>query len=55
MNYQRTGYKISALLDVHLVTDEDVHSRTSFASKIGAMSDAARPLAMDTGRKKSGR
>jgi hypothetical protein len=36
------------------VTDEDVHNRTGFASKIGAISDAARPLAMGMGRKKSG-
>jgi pyruvate,water dikinase len=54
MNYQRTGYKISTLLDVHLVTDEDVHNRSSFASKIGAISDAARPLTMGKRRKKNG-
>lgn len=53
MNYQRTGYKISALLDLHLVTDEDVHNRTGFASRIGAISDAARPLAMGKRRKKN--
>jgi pyruvate,water dikinase len=53
MNYQRTGYKINALLDVHLVTDEDVHNRTSFASKIGAISDAARPLTLGKQRKKN--
>jgi pyruvate,water dikinase len=53
MNYQRTGYKISALLDVHLVTDEEVHNRTGFASRIGAISDAARPLAMGKRRKKN--
>jgi pyruvate,water dikinase len=51
MNYQRTGYKISALLDVHLVTDEDVRNRTGFASRIGAISNAARPLAMGKRRK----
>ena len=54
LNYQRTGYKISTLLDVHLVTDEDVHNRSSFASKIGAISDAARPLTMGKRRKKNG-
>jgi pyruvate,water dikinase len=46
MNYQRTGYRVRALLDVHLVTDEDVRNRTGFASHIGAINDAARPLAL---------
>jgi pyruvate,water dikinase len=53
MNLQSTGYKISSLLDIHLVTDEDVKSHIGFASKIGAISDAARPLAMGIGRKKN--
>jgi hypothetical protein len=44
MNFQRTGYRSSGLLDVHLVTDDDIARKTSFAVKIGAMTDAARPL-----------
>lgn len=44
MNYQRTGHRTSGLLDVHLVTDDDVRDRLGFAHKIGALSDAARPL-----------
>ena len=32
------------LLDVHLVTDEDIARRSSYAVKIGAITDAARPL-----------
>ena len=53
-NYQRTGYKVSSLLDVHLITDDDIQNRTSFATKIGAVSDAARPLTLGTGKKKNG-
>jgi pyruvate, water dikinase len=53
MNYQRTGYKINALLDVHLVSDEEVRNRSGFASRIGAISDAARPLALGKRRKKN--
>ncbi len=53
-NYQRTGHKIGSLLDVHLVTDDDIQNRTSFAIKIGAVSDAARPLAIGSGKKKNG-
>ncbi len=46
MNYLRTGYKTDGLLDVHYVTDEDIAARTSWASKIGAVTDPARPLTL---------
>jgi len=46
LNYQRTGYKTDGLLDIHLVTDQDIENKTSFASKIGAVTDAAKPLAI---------
>jgi predicted nucleotidyltransferase len=44
VNYLRTGYRTDRLLDVHLVTDEDIDHHTSFAVKIGAVTDPARPL-----------
>ncbi len=44
INKQKTRYDTEGLLDVHLVTDEDINNKTSFAVKIGAISDAARPL-----------
>jgi len=44
MNYLRTGYRSEGLLDVHVLTDEDIRERTSFALKIDAVTDAARPL-----------
>lgn len=44
INYLRTGYRTDGLLDVHLVTDRDIARRTSFAVKIGAVTDAAREL-----------
>jgi pyruvate, water dikinase len=50
MNFLRTGYKTKNLLDVHLVTDEDIENQTSFAVKIGAVTDAARPLSMGGGQ-----
>ncbi len=46
MNYLRTGCRTDGLLDAHLITDDDIASRTSFAVKIGAVTDAARPLAL---------
>ncbi len=46
MNFLRTGYRSSGLLDVHFVTDEDIARQTSYAAKIGAITDAARPLPM---------
>ncbi|MCB0303585.1 MAG: nucleotidyltransferase domain-containing protein, partial [Calditrichaeota bacterium] len=43
-NFLRTGQETDGLLDVHLVTDADIAKRTSYAVKIGAKTDAARPL-----------
>jgi len=44
MNHSRTGYETDGLLDVHWVSDADIENRTSWATKIGAVTDAARPL-----------
>jgi pyruvate,water dikinase len=44
LNYLKTGYRSEGLLDVHIVTDDDIARRTSYASKIGAITDPARPL-----------
>ncbi len=52
MNFMRTGHKTDGLLDIHFVTDEDIAKRTSYAAKIGAVTDAARPLALGTALKK---
>jgi hypothetical protein len=53
INQQRTGYETEGILEVHIVTDSDIGRRTSFAVKIGAVTDAARPLPLgkegDTG------
>jgi predicted nucleotidyltransferase len=46
INYLRTGYRTDRLLDVHVVTDEDISKRTSYAAKIGAVTDPARSLPM---------
>jgi pyruvate, water dikinase len=46
MNYMRTGYRSDGLLDIHIVTDDDIKRRTSYAAKIGAVTDPARPLPM---------
>ncbi len=44
VNYFNTGHKTEKILDVHFITDEDIKKKTSFALKIGALTDAARPL-----------
>jgi hypothetical protein len=44
MNYLRTGYQSRGLLDVHYVGDADLAAQSSFAAKIGAVTDAAREL-----------
>jgi hypothetical protein len=44
INYLRTGYTNPDLLDVHIITDDDIARNTSFAAKIGAVTDAALEL-----------
>jgi predicted nucleotidyltransferase len=44
INYHRTGYVNPDLLDVHIINDEDLEKRTSFAAKIGAVTDPALEL-----------
>jgi predicted nucleotidyltransferase len=44
INYLRTGYANRELLDVHIISDEDIEKKTSFATKIGAVTDAALEL-----------
>jgi len=46
MNHLCSGVEAGTLLDIHLVTDEDIETRSSFAVKINAVSDAALPLEM---------
>ena len=54
MNYLRTGFRSDGLLDVHYVTDDDIARQTSFAIKIGAVTDAARRLSLrQPGQEKS--
>jgi hypothetical protein len=44
LNYLKTGYVSDGMLDLHYVTDEDIEKKTSFASKIGAITDPAKQL-----------
>jgi hypothetical protein len=44
MNFLRTGCRSRGLLDVHVVTDDEVARKAGYAAKIGAAADAARPL-----------
>ncbi len=46
LNYLRTGYKVKNILDVKFITDNDINSKESYASKIGAVTDAAKSLIM---------
>lgn len=48
MNYLKTGYTSRGLLDIHIVTNEDIAKKTSFAIKIGAVTDPATPLKLST-------
>jgi hypothetical protein len=44
INYLRTGRLSDGLLDVHVITDDDIARQTSYAVKIDAVTDPARPL-----------
>jgi len=48
INFLRTGYVNPDLLDVHIITDEDLERKTSFAAKIGAVTDPALELQLGT-------
>jgi hypothetical protein len=48
INYLRTGYRTEGLLDLHFVSDEQIKNKSSFGAKIGAVTDAARPLELGT-------
>jgi len=48
INYMLTGLETDGLLDIHIITDEDIEKRTSYAVKIGAITDPARPLPLGT-------
>ena len=43
-NFLRTGIRVETLLDVEIVTDEEIRRQAGHAGKIGAVTDAARPL-----------
>jgi pyruvate,water dikinase len=49
INYLKTGYSSEGLLDIHIVTDEDIVKKSVFATKIGAVTDPAYPLKMKIG------
>ena len=44
INYLHTGYSFDKLLDIHIVTDEDIAAGNSFAIKITSAVDPAEPL-----------
>jgi len=50
VNYLRTGYRSDGLLDARLISDRDIENRTSYAVKIGAVTDPARKLSLGGGK-----
>ncbi|MBM3789741.1 MAG: pyruvate, phosphate dikinase [Acidobacteria bacterium] len=46
MNFLRSGCHTDGLLDTRIVTDEDIAGQSGYAAKIGAVTDAARPLSL---------
>lgn len=46
INYMKTGYRMDNMLDIHIITDDDIRNGNSFAIKINHPTDPARPLKM---------
>ncbi len=46
VNFLKTGFRTKGLLDVHVVTDDDIRNKSSYAVKINAVTDAPRPLTL---------
>ena len=46
VNFMLSGFRAERILDVHIVTDNDIATKTGIAAKIGAVTDAAQPLEM---------
>jgi predicted nucleotidyltransferase len=44
INFRRTGYQTQGLIDLHLITDEDIKNKTSYAVMIGSPYNSAKPL-----------
>ena len=42
MNAAKTGYKTEGLIDLHIITDEDIEKKNSFATMINSLYDRAR-------------
>lgn len=41
MNFLKTGYRMNGLLDVHIITNDDINRKTCFAIKISLATDPA--------------
>jgi pyruvate,water dikinase len=48
INFLRTGHRSKGLLDIHIISDQDIKNKSVFARKINAVTDAARPLPLGT-------
>ncbi len=44
INFNRTGYKTDGLIDLHLITDDDILKKTSYGVMIGNHTDGASPV-----------
>ncbi len=49
INFLNTGNRTEGLLDIHLITDDEIRSRSSFAFMIDSPTDKARPLKLGKG------
>ncbi len=45
LNFHKTGYEVpGSLIDCHILTDDDIHNKSSYAAMIGALTNSAKLL-----------
>jgi len=44
INYLKTGYKTEGLIDLHIITDEDIQKKDSYATMISGVHNSARKI-----------
>ncbi len=50
LNFLNTGNRTEGLLDIHLITDDEIRSKSSFAVMIDSPADKARKLELGKGK-----
>jgi hypothetical protein len=50
MNYVRTGYRVNAMIDLHIITDEDIRNKSSYAVMLATAGNSASEIPLGKNR-----